>query len=162
MKSYDSISLFVRVGTILFCVGFFLCLFIVSSPSVTRAAYYNDYSDTLLVVNDNSTTSVAIGAYFKAARNLSDSQIVHINTVTTEDVSRTEYNNNIRDAIRSFMTAHNIASTTNYIILTKGVPITLTDNTYSVDSILYSPRLCRVGIHVGKCENPRFSHILSA
>jgi hypothetical protein len=63
----------------------FFFLFI-SSPAVIKAAYYNDYSDTLLVVNDNSTTSVAIGAYFKAARNLSDSQIVHITTVTTETV----------------------------------------------------------------------------
>lgn len=117
-----------------FLVFAFFCLCF--SPSFARAAYYNDYSDTLLVVNDNSTTSVAIGAYFKAARNLSDSQIVHISTVTTETVSRTEFENNIKGAIESFMDARNIASTTNYIILTKGIPIRITDTSNSVDSTL--------------------------
>ena len=105
-------------------------------PSITKAGYY-DYTDTLLIVNDNATSSVAIGDYFLLARpTFPAGNVVHINTVTTETVSRTEYNNNIKTAIETFITTNGLSSTTNYIILTKGVPIVITDTYNSVDSEL--------------------------
>jgi uncharacterized protein (TIGR03790 family) len=52
-------------------------------------------------------------------------------------VSRTAYTNNIKTPIETFLNANNIASTTNYIILTKGIPLRISDsNNNSVDSEL--------------------------
>ena len=116
--------------------GIILSFLIFGSFPKVVIANYNDYSDTLIIVNDNSTTSTAIGNYFKTARSLSNSQIVHISTVTTETVSRTEYTNNIKTAIENFITTNGLGSTINYIILTKGIPIRITDTNNSVDSEL--------------------------
>jgi len=112
-----------------------LSLAIVIIPLFSYAGYY-DYSDTLLVINDNSTISQGIGNYFINARADLGLHVVHITTVTTETVSRTEYNNNIKTAVETYITTNGLSNTINYVILTKGVPIRITDTTNSVDSEL--------------------------
>ncbi|MHB8660983.1 MAG: TIGR03790 family protein, partial [Minisyncoccota bacterium] len=104
----------------------------ISSPKPAYAGYY-DYNDTILVINDNSATSTAIGNYFLAHRNFPARNVVHITCSTAEVVSRSEFTNNIRTPIENFLISNNLASTTNYIILTKDVPIETSDNGYSVD-----------------------------
>ena len=111
-------------------------LVLIATPSISLASYY-DYADTLLIVNDNSSISTAVGSYFLTSRpTFPTANVVHINTVLTETVSRTEYNNNIKTAIETFITTNGLSNTINYVILTKGVPIRITDTTNSVDSEL--------------------------
>ena len=113
---------------------FLLALFL--APQISKASYY-DYTDTLLIINDNSTISTAVGNYFLSARpTFPAGNVVHINAVTTETITRTNYNNTIKTPIETFITANGLHDTINYVILTKGVPIRITDTNNSVDSEL--------------------------
>jgi len=156
-------SRFVKPAAILFCAGFFVCL--LALPSVTKASY-TDYADTILIVNDNSATSTAIADYFVSKRtNFDASHVVHISTVTTESVSRSEYNANIKTAIETWLTANDSAGAINYVILTKGVPIVLTDTANSVDSELMwclGKSSCSTGIVSNPFYNSSmaFSHLV--
>ena len=138
----------------------FLFFVIFGLSFLSAKASETGYADTLLVVNDNSATSIAIGNYFLQARpTFSTSNVVHINADTSEWVSRTEYTNNIKTPIENYIQTHNLSSTTNYVILTKGVPIGITDSNNSVDSELawcLSKALCAAGIGYGGL-NPFYS-----
>lgn len=125
---------------------------------------YN-YSDTLLVINDNSDISIAVGNYFLSSRGVAFplSNVVHINTVTVGIVNRAEYTNNIKTPIENFIISHNLNNTINYIILTKGIPIELTDNYNSVDSELawcLGKQICPNSINLFYNSNTTFSHKL--
>ncbi len=107
------------------------------APTGSDRTDYYGYSDVLLVVNDASATSTAIANYFALSRGISTStNEVHLTTVGTEGVTRSEYNNNIKGAIESFLTAHSLTNSINYVVLTKGVPLYITDTYNSVDSEL--------------------------
>ena len=78
-----------------FCFCLFFCLIFGLSFSNAKASEAG-YADTLLVVNDNSITSIAIGEYFLQARpTFYSSNVVHISATTSEWADRTEYTNNI-------------------------------------------------------------------
>jgi uncharacterized protein (TIGR03790 family) len=95
------------------------------------------YSDTLLVINDNSTISTEVGNYFLAARpTFPTSNVVHISTVTSESVSSSEYANHIKSTIETFISTNGLSNTINYVILTKGIPIYDSGTSNSVDSEL--------------------------
>lgn len=119
-----------RKNYLILCVSvLFFCIF----PSISQAGYF-DYSDVLVVINDNSATSTTIGNYYVTSRGIASTSVIHINTVTTEAVSRTEFTNNIRTPIENFITSRGITTSTNYIVTTKGVPLRLNDTTNSVES----------------------------
>jgi uncharacterized protein (TIGR03790 family) len=114
---------------------------LLSGPKTVHAGYY-DYNDTILVINDNSATSTAIGNYFIAHRSFPPGNVVHITCSTAEVVSRSEFTNNIRTPIENFLRTNNLASSTNYIILTKDIPIETSDDDDSVDQ--------QIGLILGK------------
>lgn len=118
-------------GVIIFLNIILLCFF--TTP--VRAGYY-DYSDVLLIVNDNSAISVQIGDYFKQQRNIPDINVVHLHTVATEGVSRTEFTNNIRTPIENHLISNNLKDSINYIVTTKGVPLTVSDTAEAVNQEL--------------------------
>ena len=126
-----------------FFISFFVLLSFFLALQTVRASDYN-YSDTLLVINDNSTTSQAIGSYFLQSRpTFPAGNVVHLNETPTIDgnqTSPTEYINNIKTPIENFITANNLSNVINYIILTRGIPLRLYDNgaRNSVDSELAS------------------------
>lgn len=124
-----------QIAAAIFLVCFLL--YTLFSPGRANAGYY-DYSDTLLIVNDNSPDiSVAIGNYFLAHRsNFDPDNVVHINTAAAETISRANYNDQIKTPIENFISSHGLGGTINYIILTKGIPIRITDTNNSVDSEL--------------------------
>ncbi|OYV84096.1 MAG: hypothetical protein B7X04_01685, partial [Parcubacteria group bacterium 21-54-25] len=72
-----------------------------ATPAHAAPTSYYSYNDTILVVNDASATSTTIANYFI-----------------------TEFTNDIRIPVQNFLISHGLASTTNYIITTKGVPLT--------------------------------------
>lgn len=77
----------------------------------------------LVVVNDNSSVSQAVGAYYKEKRGIPDSNICHISCSTAEEVSRAECENNIVAPIRGFLANYDLSSRIDYIVLTKGIPL---------------------------------------
>ncbi len=125
---YDIRSLFIRHPLFLAAVsfaGFFAPLFLFSVPHAHADSYYN-YNDTILVVNDASATSTTIANYFIAARSFPASHVVHINTPAVETISTTTFKTDIQTPVENFLTTNNLASSTNYIITTKGVPLDIT------------------------------------
>ena len=131
-------------------VAFLFSFFSVSSvflvlPHGAHAAptSYYTYNDTVLIVNDASATSTTIANYFMQARGLASTtwattHVIHLSatsTPTAESISLSQFNTYIRDPIQNFLISHNLASTTNYIITTKGVPLKI-GGTASVDQEL--------------------------
>ena len=128
-------------------------------PAVPKDHPMYDYSDTVLIVNDNSAISGQIGDYFRANRNIPDKNICNITAPTTEGISRTQFND-MRAQIEGFLDDNQLTNSTNYLITTKGVPIRVDDSTAnrraSVDS-----ELCLIkGIYstfIDSSTNPKIS-----
>ncbi|WP_455392654.1 TIGR03790 family protein [[Eubacterium] cellulosolvens] len=99
----------------------------------------NDYSDVLLVVNDNSTISMQIADYVRAVRNIPDENICNITAKTDEQVDRVEFER-IRHQIESYLGDAGLTDSINYIITTKGLPLRISHGNWrmraSVDSEL--------------------------
>jgi uncharacterized protein (TIGR03790 family) len=134
---------FFRNRNIFGYVFFVLSIFLYAS-NVSAAEYYDDYSDVLLVTNDNSEISGQIADYFKAQRNIPDSHVVHLECSTNQSITRTEFEDSVRGPIEDFLTNNNLTNQINYIVLTKDVPLAIantdgsgtTRNAASVDSDL--------------------------
>ncbi|MDD5686605.1 MAG: TIGR03790 family protein [Elusimicrobia bacterium] len=77
----------------------------------------------LVVVNDNSQYSKDIAAYYKIKRNIPDINIMHYTGSTNEAVDETEYTN-LATAIKNWITNNNLHSKIDFIVLTKGTPLT--------------------------------------
>ena len=93
-------------------------------PSTLRAAITE--SEVLLVVNTNSQDSVTIASVYT---NLHPTvHRVNLNVSETVNISRANFNTQIRDPIRTFLTNNNLSTTVISIVLTKGLP-------YKVDAI---------------------------
>lgn len=99
----------------------------------------SDYSDVLLVVNDNSTISKQIADYFRSVRNIPDKNICNITAQTAEQVTRAEFNR-IRNQIESYVLDSEMEDDINFIITTKGLPIRISSGNWrlraSVDNEL--------------------------
>jgi len=106
------------IATFGFMVFFFGFLYV-----QTASAGYFDYDDVVVIVNDASATSTAIGTYFQVARSIPDIQMIHISTPEMETVTRAVFESDIRSPVENYLQANNLASTTNYIVTTKGVPL---------------------------------------
>jgi uncharacterized protein (TIGR03790 family) len=104
-------------------------------------------AQVLVVVNDASAISQAVGAYYAQVRAIPALNVFHLppSTPATELISRTQYNAQIRDPIKTYLsvTQPQLQAQIKYIVLTKGVPIRITGtNEASVDSeltMLFSP-----------------------
>ena len=110
-----------------FIMGILFFSVFFAAPVIVSAGYY-DYTDTVLVINDNSATSTTVGNYFIASRSFPLANVIHITTQTTETVSYAEFTDNIRTPIENFLTSNDMVSSTNYIILTKDVPLKVSDS----------------------------------
>ena len=93
-----------------------------------------EYDDVAIVININSSQSVAIGEYFKNARSLPPSNIIYVNTSTAEEIDSAEFAS-LRSQIESYLSTNNLTESINYIVTTKGVPLKVNrGNTYSTSS----------------------------
>ncbi len=115
-----------------------IVLAVLASP----AARANATPDkVLVVVNDSSTVSQSIGAWYASARAIPAVNVFHLTagTPTTESITRTQYNTLIRDPIVNYLSVQQpqLQNQILYIVLTKYVPLRVTGtNNASVDSEL--------------------------
>ncbi|HKE02258.1 MAG TPA: TIGR03790 family protein [Planctomycetota bacterium] len=128
-------------------------------------------NQVLVVVNDASPTSVAIGQYYASVRPIPAVNVFHLppGTPTSEIVTRGDYNALIRDPIRQYLEVTQPALKTQVkcILLTKGVPhgvahtngSGLFDDAASVDSELtqlFTGKVPDVG-QPGHINNPFYN-----
>lgn len=129
-----------------------LCLFFVCFVS-GQASYYDDYSDVLLVCNNESSVSMEICDYFQEKRiskGFNVSRRVNLTDVSiSETIDDAEYIK-IRDQINSTLQAVGV-NEINYIVTTKGVPLRTSNR--AVDSKLV--------LAFGSVENRFFHDIFS-
>jgi uncharacterized protein (TIGR03790 family) len=99
----------------------------------------NDYSDVLVVVNENSSISQQIGQYFKEQRDIPNINMCVINTSISESIDSATFHN-LRGQIENYLQTNNLTDKINYIVTTKGVPLRITSGGWqrhaSVDSEL--------------------------
>jgi uncharacterized protein (TIGR03790 family) len=88
---------------------------------------YN-YTDVLVVYNNNSALSIQIAQYFQNARNIPNINMCNITTSTSETVNRAEFQN-IRTRIESYLDGNNLTDKINYIVTTKDVPLRVSGGT---------------------------------
>ena len=88
---------------------------------------YN-YTDVLVVYNENSALSIQIAQYFQNARNIPNINMCNITTSTSETVDRSEFQN-IRTQIESYLDENNLTDNINYIVTTKEVPLRVSGGT---------------------------------
>lgn len=90
--------------------------------------------EVLVVVNDSSPISQAIGDYYAMVRSIPAENVFHLpaGTSTAETISRTTYNSQIRDPLIEYLTvtAPHLETQILCIVTTKGVPLRIngTDN----------------------------------
>ncbi|MBC8064662.1 MAG: TIGR03790 family protein [Chlorobia bacterium] len=89
----------------------------------------------LVVINQNSPDSTAVGSYYVKKRAIPRENVVFVKVGTESNISTSEYTSGIEGPVKA-----NLAKNTNkvdFIVLTKGVPFRLdNDGGYSVDGHL--------------------------
>lgn len=107
--------------------------------------------NVLVVENGGSPVSMRIASYYMAQRGIPSGRLVTINTVdsalssSNESIALQDYQSQIEQPIRAFLTANGLTDQVQFIVLTKGIPHRLsgdpTGGQYggrSVDSMLAS------------------------
>lgn len=110
-----------------------------SSPVPPRT-YPAQSTRVLVVINDGSPDSRAVGDYYVKRRMIPPANVVRINTSASENVTYDEYRFGIEDPVRRAIARSR--TPIDFIVTTRGVPLRLRDNNgYSVDGHLASMNL---------------------
>ncbi len=80
-------------------------------------------AEVLVVVNENSETSMKIGEYYMQLRGIPDVNLCILNCSTSEEIQRNEYTGNIALPIMDYIEDNGLKSRIKYIVTTKGVPL---------------------------------------
>ena len=96
-------------------------LLIAVCSNIPAFLFSQDYSDVAVIVNDNSSESIAIAAYFQNARNIPEQNIIHISCPNVEEIDSVQFAS-IRSQIESYLLAQNLVDEMNYLVTTKGIP----------------------------------------
>lgn len=99
----------------------FAFVMLISMSSAASAAVVN-YDDVAVIVNTNSTTSKAIGAYFQTARSIPAANMIYVSVPEQEIIDDATFGS-LRSQIETYLTSHNLSSAINYLVTTKGVPL---------------------------------------
>ena len=120
-----------------------------------------DYSDVLLLINNQSAISMQVGNYFKLKRNIPDQNVCNISMPTTEVISQAQFQT-VRTAVQAFINASGLNDTLNYTVTTKGVPLRVSNSggfTPSFDdelSLILGPYAGAINVN-GVIGNPFYS-----
>ncbi len=79
--------------------------------------------EVLVVTNANARGSEKLGKYYCLARNILPKRMVALKTTAGAIASRREYNDNIRDPLREFLTRNKLKGQIKCIVLMWGVPV---------------------------------------
>ncbi|UCH89081.1 MAG: TIGR03790 family protein, partial [Thermoplasmata archaeon] len=97
-----------------------------SHPAELRSrGLYNgliNYSDVLLIVNDDSPISTDIGTYFAQQRSLPRINICNVTTSTAETINAATFAD-LRTQIENHINTNDLKMKINYMVTTKGVPL---------------------------------------
>src|SRR5579862_4136736 len=127
--------------------SFTLAAALLASAFAAHGAAQSAADRVLLVVNDNSSLSREIGDYYARRRSIPAKNICHLKTLTSEEISRGEFDRQIARPLGDFLSKSGLEESIYYIVTTAGVPLKipgtaeLTGNAASVDSeltLLYS------------------------
>lgn len=94
----------------------------------------NPADRVLVVINQASTESTEIGAYYRAKRAIPRDNVLFIDVSRIEEVTGSEYRNAIEDPVRAKIKA--LRKHIDFIVLTKGIPIRVKEGGFAVDALL--------------------------
>ncbi len=89
---------------------------------------YN-YSDVLVLINDNSQDSRDIGEYFARARGIPEERVAHLDVPSSTWIDRDQYEV-VKNAVKKYMVDHQLVNKVSYLVTTKGFPMTVYNSTY--------------------------------
>ncbi len=95
------------------------------------------YDDVLIVRNLNSPISMEIADYFKEKRNIPDINVCNITTSTSEKITRTIFENEIRSPVEDHIINNGLVNDIEFIVTTKGVPLRIDEENTADDDIRY-------------------------
>jgi len=139
----------IPAAPVLMAVSLAVCFIAIgaAAPPPAQTAERVSPGRVLLVVNDNSPLSRAIGEYYARRRGVPPQNVCHIRTKPGEEISREDYDRQIARPIGIFLRKEGLEESIYYIVTTAGVPLKIpgTDgmngSAASVDSeltLLYS------------------------
>jgi len=77
----------------------------------------------LIVVNQPSALSRQIGEYYAGRRRVPASNICRLNAGTNEEISRSDFDEQVARPIQNYLRGHNLTEKILYIVTTAGVPL---------------------------------------
>ena len=129
------------------------------------AAWSQTADNVLLVVNDNSQDSRAIGRYYAEKRKLPAGNICRLRTAESETISRDAFEKEILRPVADYLRSKALQDQILYIITTQGVPLVVEGDASpvgdlaAVDSelaLVYRYLLSGAFPYQGRVENPYF------
>ena len=82
----------------------------------------------LIVVNQPSALSRQIGEYYAERRHIPASNICRLNASMNEEISRSEFDDQIARPIQEYLRGHSLTEKVLYIVTTAGVPLKIRGN----------------------------------
>lgn len=101
----------------------------------SSAAWCAGPKNVLVIINDKSPVSRAIGVYYAHKRSIPAKNVCHINCTTEEMTINETYRGEIEKPVKEYLAKTGLNKTVDYLVLTKGVPLRLHSG-WSVDSLL--------------------------
>jgi uncharacterized protein (TIGR03790 family) len=92
-------------------------------------------ANVLVIVNDNSPSSLEIGSFYASERGIPSKNVVHIKCRAEESVDFGLFIEEIQTPVRDYLRKTGLNSSVDYLVLTKGIPIRSADGR-SVDGML--------------------------
>lgn len=109
-----------------------------------------NYSDVMLLINNQSAMSIQVGNYFKLKRSIPDQNVCNISMPASEGISPAQFQT-VRTNVERWINGSGLNDSLNYIVTTKGCPLTVWGggNTYAsfMDelSLILGPYAGRIG-----------------
>jgi uncharacterized protein (TIGR03790 family) len=82
----------------------------------------------LIVINQTSALSRQIGEYYAQRRHIPSANICSITASANEEISRSDYDDQIARPIQNYLRGHNLTEKVFYIVTTAGVPLKVRGN----------------------------------
>jgi len=82
----------------------------------------------LVVINQTSALSRQIGEYYAERRHIPSSNICRLSASANEEISRSDFDDQIARPIQNFLRGHNLTEKVLYIVTTAGVPLKVHGN----------------------------------
>ena len=129
------------------------------------AAWAQDGTNVLVVLNEASEVSGRVAAHYSRLRNIPAENIVRLRTDASDDITRAQYEGEIERPIGDWLNRHAAQDRILYIVLTKGIPLRIRGTTgrrgttASVDSeltLLYRRLTGTRETSVGPVPNPYY------